>query len=409
MKYSLSLVLDLRYKNKDSNYQICLRLYFKNTKYYIPLNVWINKDHWDDDNERILPAAKMDPSTTWYNDRIFDRKKNAKYILSKLDESHSLDDITAIELKKRIQNKYERVLFYDFIDSLINNYREHNKDGTANAYRNAKSFLEHYLPGKKNLYFDDITYKLLKSIEFKYIAKGHTYNGLSVYLRTIRSTYNKAIMEWPELAAKYPFRDYKIKQIKTHKKAIGRADLTKLMNLSIDKDNRSWDGRNMFFFSFYCRGINLADIAKLKGSNIQNGNIVYRRSKNSKPFTIRINDNISAILNEYLSDKKPDDFIFPILSKTSNDNIPDQVTDFRNMINHALKRWAKKLNIDPSLSFNTARHCWATIGKELNLSISEISEGLGYEDIRTTQIYLDSFKNEVIDDANDLIGNSINQ
>jgi len=32
-----------------------------------------------------------------------------------------------------------------------------------------------------------------------------------------------------------------------------------------------------------------------------------------------------------------------------------------------------------------------------------ISEGLGHSDIRTTQIYLDSFESNVIDGANELI------
>jgi len=32
-----------------------------------------------------------------------------------------------------------------------------------------------------------------------------------------------------------------------------------------------------------------------------------------------------------------------------------------------------------------------------------ISEGLGHEDIKTTQIYLDSFNKAVVDDANELV------
>ena len=39
----------------------------------------------------------------------------------------------------------------------------------------------------------------------------------------------------------------------------------------------------------------------------------------------------------------------------------------------------------------------------MNVPIAVISEGLGHEDIKTTQIYLDSFDDDVLDQANQLI------
>jgi hypothetical protein len=39
----------------------------------------------------------------------------------------------------------------------------------------------------------------------------------------------------------------------------------------------------------------------------------------------------------------------------------------------------------------------------MNIPIAMLSEGLGHNDIRTTQIYLDAFQDDAIDDANDLI------
>lgn len=48
-------------------------------------------------------------------------------------------------------------------------------------------------------------------------------------------------------------------------------------------------------------------------------------------------------------------------------------------------------------------HSWASIGKFLNVPIQAISEGLGHDSIQTTQIYLDSFEMNVIDDATKLI------
>jgi len=66
-------------------------------------------------------------------------------------------------------------------------------------------------------------------------------------------------------------------------------------------------------------------------------------------------------------------------------------------------RVAKELNIEGNLTSYVARHSWATIGKQLNVPIQVISEGLGHDNLSTTQIYLDSFDKNVIDDASLLI------
>jgi len=43
----------------------------------------------------------------------------------------------------------------------------------------------------------------------------------------------------------------------------------------------------------------------------------------------------------------------------------------------------------------------------MNYPMAVISEGLGHTDIRTTQIYLDRFDNEILDDANEMITETV--
>ena len=403
--YRLTLNLDQRYKNKDSQYQICLILYFKGKSRYIPLGVYIEKLHWDKENERILPTAKMEPNTSWYNDRILQRKIEAKKILTSLDASDQLPSLTLNDLIKRIEKKESKTPFFDYLDDQIKFLRDHKKEGTAVAYEATKKFIKNYDPDRNNLHFDDITYNYLKTVEHKYMAKtGNSFNGLSSHLRTIRAVWNKAIRDGLASQERYPFKEYKIRHNKSHKTAIGKSDMEKLKEHRVEPNTVSWHGRNAYFFSFYCRGMNLSDIAKLRLSNIRNERIDYKRSKNAKKFSIKITDKISEILGFYTSGKQPTEYIFPIIDTSNHeDTIEKQITNFRNIINHSLKRWAKKLGIDPTLSFNTARHSWATIGNEMNVSINTISAGMGHSDIGVTQIYLDSFDNERIDDANDLI------
>ena len=404
--YKLNLGLDPRYKNKENQYRVCLILYFNGDKRYLPFDVRIEKEHWDQKNEKILSTVKLNPSTGWFNDRIQEKKMDATKILTTLDGSDELKFFTLNELVNRIEKKPSKASFFDYLDEQIKYLREHKKEGNAVIHEGAKRFLLKYAPEIKHLRFEDINYKFLKNIEHRYIANDNSYNGLSNYLRTIRAVWNKAEKDGLVSMERYPFREYKIKHAKTHKTAIGRDDMLQLKNLPVRPNTVSWHGRNAFLFSFYCRGMNLSDIAKLRLPNIQNDKIIYKRSKNSKEFTVKVTPNILDILAIYTPEKQQDDYIFPVIDKTNRKETAEkQITNFRNIINHSLKRWAKRLKIDPTLSFNTARHSWATIGRDMNFPIPQISEGLGHNDLRTTQIYLDDFQGAVIDEVNSQITN----
>ncbi len=54
---------------------------------------------------------------------------------------------------------------------------------------------------------------------------------------------------------------------------------------------------------------------------------------------------------------------------------------------------------------DVARHSWATIAKKDGISTSVISEGLGHATEHITQVYLDSFENDMMDEANKRIAN----
>ena len=59
--------------------------------------------------------------------------------------------------------------------------------------------------------------------------------------------------------------------------------------------------------------------------------------------------------------------------------------------------------INAKLTSYTSRHSWATIAKRKGVPTAIISEGLGHASEQTTQIYLDSFDKEVMDEYNESI------
>lgn len=397
----LKLILDKRRVKKDGTYPICLQLYFAGSKSYINLSYSVHVDFWNQEFGKITRGAKM-KNIGYANDNIAERLAGGEKLINKYQSLGLLNTMKHEELKKAIQcNSSALVTFTGYLDSIIESYRQSGNTGQAKIYTGAKNFLAKYVDKEKVFEFDDINFTLLLQLErdFKPLFEGNK-NGLAVYLRTIRAVWNRAIKEHVASAEKYPFKHYSIKSSKTHKTAIASEDMRKIADLPLEKDSVSLHCRNLFFFSFYTRGMNFFDIAHLKKSNIKNGRIDYVRSKTKKMQSIRINDNIKKILDEYL-EKSKTAYIFPII--TNNIGIDIQVEKYHSEANHALKRWAKRLKINETLSFNTARHSWATIAKHKNVSVAIISEGLGHTDEKTTQIYLDDFDQSVIDDANDLV------
>ena len=64
-----------------------------------------------------------------------------------------------------------------------------------------------------------------------------------------------------------------------------------------------------------------------------------------------------------------------------------------------MKVLASELEIEANMTTYVARHSFATILKNSGVNISLISEMLGHTDLKTTQIYLDSFDNKQMDAA----------
>ena len=69
------------------------------------------------------------------------------------------------------------------------------------------------------------------------------------------------------------------------------------------------------------------------------------------------------------------------------------------VVNKNLKKIGEALGLPIPLTTYCARHSFATILKRSGVNIALISEALGHSDLKTTQIYLDSFENSQIDEA----------
>ena len=402
MVATAKLYLDPRRKTNDETYPIVLRIIYNKESRTISLNYYVTKEEWNAELEMVRKECKRYSNITRVNNHIHQKQQEAQDALDKLVLSGEIKRLSINEIKDYVVNKKKPTSFGSFTDNLIAELKLAKKYGNASVYEQAKNFIEHYSDGRE-ISFEDITYSFLNSVEAQFLANENSINGLSFYLRTVRAIYNRAIKAGKAKRENYPFSVYSIKGTKTRKRAIRKTDMDKIKNASFQHGSRLWHTRNIFLFSFYNRGMNFADIAKLKLSDIENDRIIYTRSKTSKPFSIKMTDPTREILAHYTPGKSKDDYVFPIFKRDTPKLMMKDLYNERKTFNKYLNRIAANVKVPVHLTSYVARHSWATIAKDLNIPVSVISEGLGHEDIKTTQIYLDEFDTDIIDNANNLI------
>lgn len=315
------------------------------------------------------------------------------------------------DIIKNYKNELTEITFEAYCNKLITNFKEAGKNGNLIVYQSTLDSFKKF-SGEKNFLLNEIDYSIVSQYqEFlqkkvniskdKKTEKKLTLNGISFYLRTLRAILNKAIKEGLYDEKFYPFKKISIKSENTRKRAVNKDVIKVLEDLDVSKEENLQLYKDLFLFSFYNRGMNFVDMVFLKARNIQNGRLNYSRQKTGQQFTIKITEKALAIIKRYNDLANPDNYVFPVVFRKSNEYL-----DYRNamrLMNKKLKKISGLMNLDVPLTTYVTRHSWATIAKRSGIATAVISEGLGHTTEEITQVYLDSFENDTLDAANELI------
>lgn len=403
MSVIAKIILDQRRPRRNNTYPLYLRVWFKRSNLNIALGYTISTDDWDELNEQVKKSCTLVSNLTRLNNYLAKQKTNAYDVITQLQDRGELDGLSMNELKERIKNKNKSISFYEYTEGVIEDLKKANKIGNALAYQNCKNVVKSF-QSEVDIDFNQISYRFLQRFETYFLAKGNSLNGLSFVMRTLRAIYNRAIKEGYANRDLYPFRNYRIKKEPTRKRAIRIEDIHKIRDKYFIEGSDLWHARNFYLSSFYLMGISFFDMAKLQMENILDERIEYRRHKTGKLHSIKIGPRLQVILDHYLADKEKSDYIFPIIQRPGNLEL--EYKDIRNqtkLYNKNLKHIAGKCKIKTNLTSYTSRHSWATIAKRKGVPTAIISEGLGHTNEQTTQVYLDSFDKEVMDEYNESI------
>jgi integrase len=402
MNTSIVVTLDTRNKKKDGTYPLLLRIVHFGKSTPIPLGISLLEKDWDAEKRIIKPSYRGTESVTRLNNIVQKKKAEATDIITKLDEQKTLNSLSVLEIKDLIHNKSNKLSFFGYAEKQIEELTKVNRIGTARSYKIVVGVLRTFNKDK-DLSFQELNYAFLKRFESAHLKKGNTLNGLAAYVRMIKAIYNKAIKDGLVEKELYPFDSFHVKLSKTRKRAIGLDAIKKIIELKFGPDNNLYDARNYFLASFYMRGMPFADMAQLRLSNIIDGRIYYQRQKTDKPYNIKITDEIQDILKIYTKGKTKKDFIFPIIKRTELIEQYKDVEWARKCFNKKLKLIAQACEIDENLTSYVSRHSFATRAKNLGVPIATISDMLGHADTKTTEVYLDSLQNDILDEAHERI------
>ena len=319
--------------------------------------------------------------------------KRLDMIIRQLDNrkaGYTADDIVA-----SFQSNTEGQSLFNFMQGIIARLKQMGKIRTAENYScTLKSFMQ--FRGDRDVLLSEIDSDLMQLYEAYLHRKGAVRNTSSFYMRILRAVYNRAL-EKELMEQRNPFRHVYTGVDKTVKRAVPLSAIKRMKNLDLSLQPNLEFARDMFLFSFYTRGMSFIDMAHLKKKDLQNGFLSYRRRKTGQQLVVKWEKCMQEIVNKcHTWDRNP--YLLPILNFPNESR--KQYKYAQSRINVHLKEIANMIGVSIPLSMYVARHSWASIAKSKNIPISVISEGMGHDSELTTQIYLASLDNTIVDNAN---------
>ncbi|CAG2535035.1 Site-specific recombinase XerD [Maribacter dokdonensis] len=413
----VKLILDTRKSAKSSIsglYPVAIRVFHNKTR-IIRLLHYTSPSGWNEKRtelkKSVLVNADIDCDTV--NEDIYDKLHTARKLIVDLGESiHQLTPDTLVDyiraawddsldsiVKKRVSNG---LMLSEWAKVIIERKLKSNKPGTAAWYEAGVRTFKKFNDGA-DIRLDDITVTLLKNFQIDKESQGTGNNTISSYMRSVRALYNSAIKEDQFTTPKNPFEHYKIPATtRTKKRAIAKVELVKIRDLAYKPNSAIWHAKNYALIMFNSRGMNFVDLVKVRVKDISGDYLFYGRSKTGDRLTVRITKELEELLTFYLIGKGEEDYLFPANYDGSTKHYEKYKT-LRRRMNENLKIIADDVGIEGKFTTYSIRHSWATIAKYMGISTEIISEGLGHHSLKTTEIYLKSFTNKVLDDANELI------
>ncbi len=353
-------------------------------------------EEWDGSQSKVIP---------FYNERAGIIRQIAQKLardMKRLDaviveSGNNGNSFTTDDVVRKFQETKTGCMFFGFMNEVIKQLKHFGKVRTSETYI---SMLYSFMRFRNNedVTLDEINSDLMMGYEAFLKSDGVTMNTVSFYNRILRAVYNRAV-EKELTTQRYPFKHVYTGIDKTVKRAIPLKAIKRIKELDLSLKSSLDFARDMFLFSFYTRGMSFIDMAYLKKTDLHSGILSYRCWKTGQQMFIRWEKCMQEILDKYPANETV--YLLPIIKTPDGER--KQYRNMQRFVNNKLKDISAMVGLQMNLTMYVSRHSWASIAKSQNIPLSVISEGMGHDSENTTQIYLASLDNSMIDKANELI------
>lgn len=317
-------------------------------------------------------------------------------------------------MKQKITTrKHPHQGFIAFLQNESDRQEQNGHISVSNNYRSACNSFARFLltRQKRDVAFRKLTPLLISDYEAWLQVEGLCRNTTSFYIRALQSVYNKAVRQGLTDDRK-PFQGVYRGVAKTVKRAIASNEIRRLKALDIraslmrkgladrrlDKQQRQLEfARDLFIFCFCARGLTFVDLAHLRKSNVVGSTLVYVRRKTKQRIEVQIEPMMQAILDRHPSSTA---YLLPILTKTANEKAVFQQYRYALALYNSHLAMLGEMLGGLKLTSYVSRHSWASAAYQHRVPLSVISQSMGHDSEKTTEIYLKSLECNVINKTN---------
>lgn len=394
-----SASITLRKKaNKNGLYPLAIRITKYRRSVYLYIGHYIQIKFWD---ETKCFVKKSHPYATRLNSLLLIKLAEVNKVLLELQSEGK--DLSASQIKKEISFKNSNSNFFDVAEAHLKELKSNSKFGRHSVDKAVIGHISKFYKSKQ-LSFQELDENLLKKY-MTYLRNTPKVSERTIanHLVLIRLLFNKAIRNGMVDRKFYPFgrEKIKIKFPECGKVGLTMEEIKKLEQIqSLTKEENH--ARNVWLFSFYLAGIRIADVLKIRWSDIQDNRIHYTMNKNSKLVSLQLPDKVQGILRNYIKEKRDkNDYIFPDLKKVDSKDKKkffDKTKRANRKINAHLVNIAGKAGIEKKISMHIARHSFGHIAGD-KIPIQMLQKLYRHSSISTTMMYQSYFISSETDKA----------
>jgi len=394
--------LDKRFELADGTYRVRIRVSHQRKSIFLSTPFSFSEK----DYSKLLTGRNMN------NDADMQR---AKKKLAELEDKANaivkdLDVFSFEAFKDRYEQKGDRLDLVSLLFEESTKLRVSGKFSNANIYLSASRILKRFAEVKYNKQTFPVANITPSELElFQKWAESEKPEGdkkystttVSICMVRIQKIFNSLIAAGLIERSSYPFGEgkYIIPQPVNAKRPL---DLEEIMALYQYEPKTTVEAfaKDMFMFSYLASGMNMADIFRLRNSDIRKDYFSFERektkSKKTRNKTVNVIVELTPELQDIIDRNKVyvigSEYVFKVLnSKMSAEKKHGATSVAIAAINRSLKSIAKKIGINEDISTYYARHSFATILMGNNVPLAYISQQLNHADLKTTQNYLSKF------------------